>query len=163
MKAYSELQTSGNNNVQTAAVPLHADAHNFLSPPSSQKHKAFFENLENQMAALQADHEDTLKAVRQNFVFTPDSSVAQFLTEHRTLPQILLESVPHVRAFFGADAILNLRAPMDESGSQTLYAVVMWPGSVQEVRHHMTGFDDAWWLAHSRQTSGYLNFTYELV
>jgi hypothetical protein len=56
-----------------------------------------------------------------------------------------------------------LRAPIDESGSQTLYVVAMWPGNVRDVRQALARFDDAWWIAHSRQASGHLAFTYELV
>jgi hypothetical protein len=110
-----------------------------------------------------AGHAAVLKEVRRHFVLPADSSVATFLTERPTLTQILLDAAPQLRAAFGAEAVVNLRAPIDDSGSQTLYAVVMWPGQVRDVRDALARFDDAWWIARSRQASGYLTFTYELV
>jgi hypothetical protein len=92
-----------------------------------------------------------------------DSSVADFFTSHRTIPAILLQSLPHLREHFGSDAIFRLRAPLDDSGTQTLYSVVMWTGSVQEVRNALERFDDGWWIPNSRQALGYLTFTYELI
>ena len=63
----------------------------------------------------------------------------------------------------GGNAVFNLRAPIDEAGSQTLYAVAMWPGKLQDVRDALAKFDDEWWMARARQAAGYLTFTYELV
>lgn len=160
---YQQHQTSGNHWALDVHV-LHG-AHSQVQQsaiPEPGRGLAILENLEKQMASF-AKQQAEIAELRKHFVLLSSSSVEIFLSEHRTLSQILLESVPHLRAFFGADAVLNLRAPIDESGSQTLYAIVMWPGTVQEVRHYMAGFDDAWWLAHFRQTSGHLNFTYELV
>jgi hypothetical protein len=92
-----------------------------------------------------------------------DASVAAFLQEHGTIPELLLQAAPKLKKYFG-DATLMLRAPVDEDGSQTLYAVVLWPGEVSEVRHALDKFDDNWWLANSgHDDAGSLSFTYELV
>jgi len=160
---YQQTQTSGN---YWAPEPyllhgVHPQVQQSTIPDPGRG-LALLENLEKQMASF-AKQRAEIADVRKYFVLNTGPSVETFLTEHRTLPQILLESVPHLRASFGHHAILNLRAPIDEAGSQTLYAIVMWPGTLQDVRQRMDNFDDAWWLAHSRQTSGYLNFTYELV
>jgi hypothetical protein len=119
--------------------------------------------MEKQMADFAAEHDAALNEVCRYFVLPADSSVSAFLSGHRTLPQTLLEAVPQLRACFGAEAVFNLRAPIDESGSQSLYAVAMWSGNVPDVRQALARFDDAWWIEHSRQTSGCLSFTYELV
>jgi hypothetical protein len=161
--AYQQRQTSGNR--WAPGVHMLRGEHPQIQQSAileSGRGLAVLDDLEGQMATF-AKQQAEIAELRKHFVLFSSSAVEKYLSEHRTLAQILLESVPHLRAHFGADAILNLRALMDESGSQTLYAVVMWSASLQDVRCHMAGFDDGWWLAHSRQTSGYLNFTYELV
>jgi hypothetical protein len=79
------------------------------------------------------------------------------------ISQLLLEAVGQLGGCFGAGAVFVLRAPTDESGAQTLYVVAMWPGSIRDVRRALAAFDEAWWIEHSAQASGYLAFTYELV
>ena len=117
---------------------------------------------EKQMLEL-AEQNSALNDLQRSFVLPTDSSVSRFLSEHRTISQILLESVAHLKTCFSVDSLFHLRAPIDESGSQTLYAVIKWPGTLEDVRRALDRFDDTWWLAHSRQSSGYLCFTYELV
>jgi hypothetical protein len=107
-------------------------------------------------------HDGILRQIREFFVMSTDLPL-QFLFAHRAIPRLLLEAVSHLRACFGSETVFTLRAPIDESGSRTLYAVVMWPGSVQDARKSLERFDETWWIANSRQSSGYLNFTYELV
>ena len=120
------------------------------------------ENLERQIPDF-AKQEGLLKEVRQHFVLPADSSVLYFLRAHRNIPQILLGAVSHLKACFGVNAVFNLRAPIDESGIRTLYAVSMWPGKFNDVRTALENFDDQWWIANSPQAAGYLIFTYELV
>jgi len=128
-----------------------------------QQRASHLDGLERQMADLSAQHDALRSEVRRYYVLPADSSVITFLTEHRTLPPILLEAAPQLKACFGAQAVFALRAPIDDSGSQTLYAVAIWPGSVREVREALQKFDDTWWIQHSRKASGYLTFTYELA
>ena len=161
---YQERQTSGNRWLVPATImPHHADQR----PPFLPKSKQGLDLLANdkkQMAEFAAEYEATLNEVRRYFVLPADpAQVLTFLSGHRTIPQILLQAATPLRACFGADAVFSLRAPIDESGSQSLYAVVMWPGNLQDVRQALETFDDTWWLAQSRQASGYITFTYELV
>jgi hypothetical protein len=115
------------------------------------------------MAEFAAQHEAILSEVRKNYVLPADSSVLNFLTEHRTIPEILLGAAQQLKACFGSDAVFNLRAPIDESGSRILYAVAMWQGKSQDVRDALAKFDRDWWMARAGQAAGYLAFTYELV
>lgn len=131
--------------------------------PEPRQRPAIFDGLETQIAEFAAQHEALLAEVRRQYVLPADSSVVTFLTKHRALPPILLEAAPELRACFGAEAVFTLRAPIDDSGSQTLYAVAMWPGNVRDVRDALEKFDDTWWIEHSQPASGYLTFTYELV
>ena len=119
------------------------------------------ENLERQV--VEFAKRDALKEVRQHYMLPVDSSVAGFLTTHRSISQILLAAVPQLKTVFGANAVVRLRAPIDESGVRVLYAIVLWPGKLSDVRAALARFDDQWWLPNSPQTNGYLVFTYELV
>jgi hypothetical protein len=115
------------------------------------------------MAAFAAQHEAVLVDVRKHYVLSADAAVKDFLAEHRAIPQILLEAAPQLKRYFGSNAVLNLRAPIDEAGSRTLYAAVMWPGELRDVREALERFDKDWWMARAGQAAGYLTFTYELV
>ena len=110
-----------------------------------------------------AQQHSVLREVRKYFIHPVDSSVWSFLAEHRTVVQVLLDSVHHLKKHFGDATRFSLVAPIDESGRQTLYAVVLWPGKIHDVRVALAGFDDEWWIANSRQAAGDLTFTYELV
>jgi len=110
---------------------------------------------------MPAQHEAVANEVRKHYA--ADSSVLSFLSEHRSIPQILLGAAPQLKACFGADTVFDLRAPIDEAGSRTLYAVVMWPGKSQDARDALAKFDNDWWMARAGQAAGYLTFTYELV
>lgn len=164
MNAYQEFQTSGNQ----WPPPVQAMLHREFQPSSpfpkpKPRPRVSIEDLEKQMPAFATEHGPALKQVWRDFVLPPDSSVVTFLSEHRTILPILLESGSQLRACFGKETVFTLRAPIDESGSQTLYAVAMWRGNVRDVREALAKFDDTWWIEHSRQASGYLVFTYELV
>jgi hypothetical protein len=119
--------------------------------------------LEEQMAQFAANHEAAMADLQRSYVFVNEPVVREFFISHRTAPHILLEAVPHLQRYFKNATIFNLRATVDEYGAQTLYAVALWPGSVQDARAALDLFDDNWWIANSRQAAGDLTFTYELV
>ena len=114
-----------------------------------------------------ADHlreqEAVLQQMRQLYVFSDVSSVSEFLFEHRCVISPLLEAVSRLKEYFGESTIWKLNAPIDDSGMRTLYAAAQWTGDVNEVRHALGRFDDAWWIAISGGAAGHLTFTYELV
>lgn len=114
-------------------------------------------------AESDSGREEALNEVRKHYVLPADASVRDFLAEHRAISQILLAAAPQLKACFGGSAVFNLRAPLDEAGSRTLYAVAMWPGKLRDVRDALARFDNDWWLARARQAGGHLAFTYELV
>jgi hypothetical protein len=163
MIAYQQHQSSGIEWPPPDSMMLSQIVQVPPTLPKSTQPAAIFDDLEKQMLAFAADHDATLEEVRKYFVLPNDSSVATVLSAHRGLVRILLEAVAPLRACFGAEYIFNLRAPIDDSGSRTLYAVAMWPGTVRDARSALAKFDDDWWIAQSRQAAGYLTFTYELV
>ncbi len=169
MNAHPTAQTSGYQRSQSIGPILHQDlprgrGHQRPLSPLDAKPMgiATFDGPKRPLAIREAE-ESALCELRRHFVLPKDSSVTIFLAEHRTIAQILLDSVGHLKSCFGEDTVFNLRASMDESGSRTLYAVAMWPGCTQLVRKALAEFDDGWWIPHSQSASGYLTFTYELV
>ncbi len=163
MNAYQQSQSSGIQwPVRTPGL-LYQPFQSVPRWPEPQQRASLFEDLEMQMAEFSAQPDALLCEARRHYVLPADSSVKTFLIEHRTILPILLEAVPQLKACFGAQAVFTLRAPIDDSGSQTLYSVAIWPGNVREVREALDRFDGTWWIQHSREASGYLTFTYELV
>ncbi len=69
------------------------------------------------MAEFSADHAATLNQVLRYFVLPTDPSVPTFLSGHRSISQILLEAAFYLKVCFGAGAVFNLRAPIDEAGT----------------------------------------------
>jgi len=162
MNAYQEVQTSGNSWVPPACNVQYTSTQESPTLPAPQPYAAIFNSLERQMSAFAIEHEAFLQEIRKHFVMPAGYSVTTFLTEHRSLPQTLLEAAGHLKECFGADAVFRLRTTVDELGSRTLEAAVVWPGGVGDVRTALAKFDD-WWLAQLRPGAGYLTFTYELV
>jgi hypothetical protein len=156
-------QTSGNDWGPPDRTMLHERQQETSAQSLPHNQRLIFKDLERQMARFEADHVAMIADVRKHYVIPSHSSVSEFLNSHRTLSALLLQAIPNLREHFGADAVFSLRSPVDDSGTQTLYAVVMWPGGVKEVKAALDRFDDAWWIPNSLQASGYLTFTYELI
>ena len=163
MNAYQEVQSSGIHWPGCPPAALYEPFQAAPRWPDPRQRNAIFEGLEKQMPEFAAQHEAALNDVRKHYVLSADAPVRDFLAEHRAIPQILLEAAPHLKMYFGCNAVFNLRAPIDEAGSRTLYAAVMWPGELRDVREALAKFDDNWWMARAGQAAGYLTFTYELV
>ena len=154
MNVYSVTQTSGNNSMFYArTATVHGRDNGVI----------LFDGLERQMAEFDARSDILLDEVARNFVMPAYSVVREILNEHKILPEILVEGVPYLKRFFGVDSIVTLRISVDTTGSPMLYAVVMWSGSIREVREALEQFDRSWWLARSWQAAGYLVFTYVLT
>lgn len=158
--ANSGDQTTGISWMLTGEHYLFGEQKDRMSP-APQQESAIFSHLEQEMAALDAEYKAAMDGIRKNYIL--NDSVCDLLHLHRGLPHLLLEAMPHLRECFGDSTVFILRAPVNEDGSQTLYAVVLWPGDVAEVRHALDKFDDSWWLANSGHAASSLSFTYELV
>jgi hypothetical protein len=163
VNVYQAFQGSGIDWPERPPASLYRPFQPALRWPEPQQPAAIFEGFEKQMAEFAAQHEAVLNDLRMHYVLPADTSVRDFLTEHRAIPQILLEAAPQLKSYFGGKAIFNLRASIDEAGSRTLYAVAMWTGKLGDVRDALARFDGDWWMARAGQAAGYLVFTYELV
>lgn len=162
MNACLEAQISGSqwrDRLAVQAFPVKQ-----ASPRPQAGHPgALFESLEQQMVEYRGRQEAIQEELRRHYVLPADRSVQDFLSQHQSIPALLLEAVPHLKRHFGANAIFSLSAPIDEAGTRTLHAVAIWPGGANDAREALSGFDNDWWMAHARQASGDLTFTYELV
>jgi hypothetical protein len=171
MSQLSYSQVSGNDWTPPPSEMLYQLIQNVSWAPASkpqprideQYAQQIQEQLEQQMAQFEADHEAAVTELQRSYVFLNDREIRRFLKSHRTAPQLLIEAAPHLRQYFGAGTVFNLRATIDEFGAQTLYAVILWPGDVRDARTSLDHFDEQWWIANSRQASGDITFTYELV
>jgi hypothetical protein len=168
MNAYQEYQTSGNRWLPAVRRMLHEESRpapegKFLGGRRPLEGGTIFDDLEKQMVRYAAEYRAVLQEIQGQFVMPADSSVTAFLTDHRAIPPMLLEAMPHLKIYFGADTIFSLRASMDGADSPILYAVVHWSGKICDVRIALQRFDDEWWLRRAGQVAGLLTFTYELV
>jgi|SRR5882672_659528 len=163
LSEFLDNQVSGNNWSQAPPPMVYQDFQQIAAHNEPREQQDMFIDLEKQMVAFEAQHEAALTELRKQYVFPTDSSVVRFLREHRIIPQLLIHAAPQLKSHFGADTVFALRAPIDESGARTLYAIAMWPGRVLDAKGALDRFEDAWWIANSRQASGNLYFTYELV
>jgi hypothetical protein len=163
VNAYQEVQGSGIRWPDHTIESVYQPSQDAPKWPEHPKRTAVLDDLEKQMAEFAAENGAVLDEVRRYFVLPADPSVSAFLSGHRTISQLLLEAAARLGACFGSGTVFALRAPTDESGSQTLYVVAMWPGDIRDVRRALVAFDDSWWIEHSAQACGHLAFTYELV
>ena len=156
MNACYPAQSSGNN---------WASAAQYSNPfaPSAPRSSVLFNSLEKQMAEFQFQTDAQLEEVRKNFILPRDGSAEAFLKDHRALPSILLDSLPALRSAFGDRAVLTFSAPLDEAGSRTAYAAVVWSGPLASAKEALAQFDEAWWIQRAPLAFGRLTFTYELV
>jgi hypothetical protein len=171
MNAHLEYQTSGNRWPPVVPRMLHEESRSaseeklrsIVGGPRSPQGSTVFDDLEKQTAHYAAEYKAVLQEIQRGFIMPADSSVTALLTGNRAIPPMVLEALPHLKTYFGADTIFSLRASTDGAGSPILYAVVHWPGKVCDVRSALQRFDDEWWLRRAGQVAGFLTFTYELV
>jgi len=170
MTGLSYSQVSGNDWSTPPAEMLYDDIQPVAPKPAvsqprfdEQYAQRIGQQIEKQLAQFEAEHEVAIANLRRQFVFLDEESIRTFLRTHRTAPQVLMQAVPHLHRNFGADTVFRLQATTDEYGAETLYATVVWPGNLQDIRASLDRFDDQWWIVNSHQASGDITFTYELV
>lgn len=163
MNAYQQIQRPGIRWPEVPAALLYPQGATTRNVAEPRRTAVDLEDFKRQMAEYEAEFATSMKDVQKHFVLPSDSSVKDFLRGHRTVLEMLLESVVPLGRCFAAGTIFGLRSPIDESGSQTLYVVAMWPQPVQQARDALDKFDSTWWLSNAMRAAGLLAFTYELV
>lgn len=162
MNGVFDSQTSGNE----WSIPIHVMLHESMQdiPASAQptRERSFLADIEQQMEVFDKEYRAALAEVRKLYVLPADASVLEFLSNHRAVPQLLIDAVPYLRKYFDG-SVFSLRATSDEYGWEDLYVDVMWPGGAREVLQRLDRFEDEWWVANCRTARGALTFTYRLV
>ena len=105
MNASQELQSSGINWPDRSLTAVYEPFQLAAGQPETRSGSAAFESGRNSEFAAQ--NESVLDELRKYYVFPADSSVRDFLTVHRTVPQILLEAAPQLIRCFGGNTILT--------------------------------------------------------
>jgi len=101
VNAYQQVQSSGILWAASAQPPKYQACQERPTRPQTREGATLFESREAQMAESAARHEGALAEVRKHYALPADSSVRDFLTEHRALPYLLLEALPQLKATFG--------------------------------------------------------------
>jgi hypothetical protein len=163
MNGVLDNQVSGND----WGLPIQAMLHEWkqdmpAETPSIHRQRSFVRDIETQMQQFERDYLSALAGVRKFYVLPTDSSVLDFLNDHRALPQLLIDAAPQLKRYF-ADTVFTLRATSDEYGWQNLYADAMWAGEASDAIRLLDYFEDEWWIPNCRPARGALTFTYRLV
>lgn len=163
MNGVLDNQTSGNE----WGIPIHAMLHESVQEvpaPSTLRagQSSFLRDIELQMKEFETDYQSALSEVRKLYVLPADASALEFLNNHRALPQLLIDAIPHLRKHFD-NTVFALRATSDEYGWENLYVDAMWQGDARDALQRLDQFEDEWWIANCRPARGTLTFTYRLV
>src|SRR5271170_3104226 len=156
---FLDNQVSGNSWNQPPIPMAYQESQQAAIRTEPRLQRDILRDLERQMAGFDADHRALVNEIRKSYVLPKDSSVADFLDAHRTIPALLIQAVPHLREFLG-NTVFALRAASDEYGWEALYADALWPGDAHDAAVAIDRFEDAWWIANSHAASGSLTFTY---
>ena len=107
-----------------------------------------------------ADH--ATKGLDDTYVIEDRHLVAPFIEDHR-LRGLLLHALAPLNAVFGEKTLKTLKLVRDDEGFEALFCLVMTTGEMESERQALRRFDEQWWLAHTRQAQGKLNFDFELI
>lgn len=162
MNGVLDNQTSGND----WGIPIHPMLHERIQNvpaeiPITNRQRSFIRDIEAQMQQFEKDYQAAIAEVRKFYVLPTDSSVLDFLNDHRALPQLLIDAAPQLKRYFG-DTVFTLRAASDEYGWQNLYADAVWTADARDALRLLDQFEDEWWIPNCRPASGALTFTYRL-
>jgi hypothetical protein len=110
-----------------------------------------------------SEQQQLLDRLQQGYIFGERSKIVSFLEDRPSLPQILLEALPHLAESFGPSTTLQLQLPVEEDVPVAIYAVALWRGTLEDARTALQHFDDSWWSNSSKRASGRIVFDYQLV
>jgi hypothetical protein len=104
-----------------------------------------------------------IEELKRAYGFVGDNAITTFLIDHRGIRAVLKEGITYLHQFFGAQTIFNLELSREEDGSQTLYAIAVWRGAIQDAVHALSAFEESWWLDHMTPATAELAFTYDIA
>jgi len=117
-----------------------------------------------EMEEFAFEQADELTRLRKEYVLDTDPRVEAFLCDHRSLLEVLLDAVVHLKTTFGKECVFKLRLGSNEDdGPRVLCGIVQWKMGLCAARVALETFDESWWIENSRRASGRLSFDYELA
>ena len=129
-------------------------------PPSKKPPRAvdqFFR--ESETSGVSSNHFNELDSA---YVMEDRVTVVRFVGENHLLG-LLLQARKPLNDAFTKKPVKVLSVVRDEEGFETLFCLVRIDGDMQPARQALKSFDEQWWLTHSNQVTGKLNFDFELV
>jgi hypothetical protein len=135
---------------------------------SSQAHSHFNRNFKLTAALNSLQFESVNESCTnvtvfdREFVIENRAVVKNYIATNR-LTGLLLEALPRLEEYFGANPVKALSLITDDEGSSTLFCSVKWAGDLEAARAALREFDEAWWLANSGKVAGKLNFDFDLI
>jgi hypothetical protein len=96
------------------------------------------------------------------YVFEDRSRVAAFIDQTR-LGGLLVQAREPLTTIFGEAAVKRLSLIEDNEGCSTLFCLIAVSGALDEARRALRSFDQRWWLDHSHEAAGKLNFDVALI
>jgi len=121
------------------------------------------ENTQSDITYSQAPPADPApRTLDQAYVLEDRTAIPEFIKRNRLL-ELLLEARGPLVSAFGEAAVKKLTLVEDDEGFVTLFCLVMVPGDLDEARGALNSFDETWWLPHSHEAGGKLNFDFELI
>ena len=124
---------------------------------------SMFDSLEQQMRVSQVEFGNSVKRVREKYVFSNVEAVQYFLESHRTVAPLLIEAAPHFAAAFGSQTPLVLEVLIEDEAPHSVYALAVWNGDGDEARTNLQKFDDGWLDRNLQAVNGRIVFDYELI
>jgi hypothetical protein len=121
-------------------------------------------SYELQMMQYVKDQEAKFQELRREYILLHDlNNLESYLRDHSALVDVLLDAVPHLKACFGDNLILQIRLADDEETSKTVCATILWRKDPASARAALNSFDESWWIDNVKRASGKVVFDYELA
>lgn len=119
--------------------------------------------FEQEMKRFTAEQARDFERLKREYVFEDPAATENFLTKHRSLVEVLIDAVPHMRRCFGGEITLKIRVVFEDAGPTTVSAVALWEGTLNSATESLAQFDESWWLDNVKRARGRIVFDYELA
>jgi hypothetical protein len=124
---------------------------------------SMFEDVERQMRASEAEFCNSIKVLREKYVFNNPEAVDCFIRSHRVVAPLLIEAAPQFAAAFDNNALLALEIMPDDETPHSIYVLALWNRESAKARTALHSFDEGWLSRNFQATNGRIVFDYELI
>jgi hypothetical protein len=124
---------------------------------------SMFDDMERQIRASEAEFSESIKELREKYVFKNAEAVEYFVKMHRTVAPLLIEAAPQFAAAFGNQAPIALEILPGDETPHSIYALTIWNRDSAEARAALHIFDEGWLAKNFQAINGRIVFDYELI